>query len=49
MTTTEEQRRTELMITESLEDFLDPQDHTKTIEGYQAPTRAVFTAQKKGR
>ena len=49
MTTTEEQRRTELMITESLEDFLDPQDHTRTIEGYQAPTRAVFTAQKKGR
>lgn len=49
MTTTEEQRRTELMITESLEDFLDPNDHTRTVEGYQAPTRAVFTARKKGR
>ena len=49
MTTIEEQRRTELMTTESLEDFLDPHDHTRTVEGYQAPTRAVFTAQKKGR
>ena len=48
MTTTEEQRKTELMITESLEDFLDPTDPTKTIEGYQAPTRAVFIAHKKG-
>jgi tRNA (mo5U34)-methyltransferase len=47
MTTTEEQRQTELMTTQSLKDFLDPNDHTKTIEGYQAPTRAVFTAKRK--
>jgi tRNA (mo5U34)-methyltransferase len=48
MTTIEEQRKTNLMTTESLEDFLDPADPTKTIEGYQAPTRAVFIAHKKG-
>ncbi|VEC80284.1 tRNA (mo5U34)-methyltransferase [Raoultella ornithinolytica] len=33
-TTTEEQRRTEWMITESLADFLDPEDNSKTLEGY---------------
>lgn len=48
MTTTAEQRQTELMRTESLQNFLDPQDPTKTIEGYQAPTRAVFIAHRKG-
>lgn len=47
MTTVEEQRPTELMITESLPDFLDPTDSTKTVEGYQAPTRAVILARKK--
>ena len=47
MTTTSEQRPTELMVTESLKDFLDPTDPTKTIEGYQAPTRAVFTARRR--
>ena len=29
---------------ESLADFLDPNDHTKTIEGYPAPTRIIVTA-----
>lgn len=48
MTTTDEQRPTELIKTESLPDFLDPLDPTKTIEGYQAPTRAVFIAHRKG-
>ncbi|MEE9310419.1 MAG: tRNA 5-methoxyuridine(34)/uridine 5-oxyacetic acid(34) synthase CmoB, partial [Cocleimonas sp.] len=43
-TSIEEQRSTEWMEFESLEDFLDPDDHTKTIEGYPAPKRAVVIA-----
>jgi len=43
-TTSEEQRRTEWMEFESLENYLDPRDSTKTIEGYPAPRRAVLTA-----
>ncbi|WP_146117276.1 DUF1698 domain-containing protein, partial [Haemophilus influenzae] len=27
-------------------DFLDSNDHSKTIEGYQAPKRAVILANK---
>ncbi|HBQ68583.1 MAG TPA: tRNA 5-methoxyuridine(34)/uridine 5-oxyacetic acid(34) synthase CmoB, partial [Leclercia adecarboxylata] len=46
VTTTEEQRRTEWMTTESLAEFLDPDDRTKTIEGYPAPIRAVLIATK---
>jgi tRNA (mo5U34)-methyltransferase len=38
-TTFEEQRKTEWILGESLEDFLDPNDHSKTIEGYPAPKR----------
>lgn len=45
-TTREEQRVTDWMDFESLENFLDPHDHTKTIEGYPAPRRAIFTARK---
>ena len=45
-TTLEEQRRTDWMITESLAEFLDPNDRSKTIEGYPAPTRAVLIARK---
>ncbi|MFT2090713.1 tRNA 5-methoxyuridine(34)/uridine 5-oxyacetic acid(34) synthase CmoB [Paraglaciecola sp. 2405UD69-4] len=45
-TTIEEQRATEWMDTQSLEDFLDPDDHNKTIEGYPAPLRAVLIAEK---
>ncbi len=45
-TTLDEQRKTDWMIFESLEDFLDPDDHTKTIEGYPAPMRAIFKATK---
>lgn len=41
-----EQRKTNWLENESLIDFLDPDDHTKTIEGYQAPTRAVILANK---
>jgi tRNA (mo5U34)-methyltransferase len=45
-TTASEQRSTDWMTFESLPDFLDPTDSTKTIEGYQAPVRAIVTAQK---
>ncbi len=38
-TTSEEQRKTPWILGESLEDFLDPNDPTKTIEGYPAPRR----------
>ncbi len=48
VTSTEEQRSTEWMTFHSLKDFLDPEDHTKTIEGYPAPMRAVVTAQVSG-
>ncbi|WP_371373163.1 tRNA 5-methoxyuridine(34)/uridine 5-oxyacetic acid(34) synthase CmoB [Thalassotalea aquiviva] len=40
----EEQRQTRWMETESLEDFLDPSDPNKTIEGYPAPLRAIIVA-----
>jgi tRNA (mo5U34)-methyltransferase len=42
-----EQRSTDWMRYQSLEDFLDPNDHSKTIEGYQAPTRATIIASRK--
>ena len=45
VTTTEEQRKTSWMEYESLEDFLDPEDSTKTIEGHPAPRRAIFIAE----
>lgn len=43
-TSLEEQRATAWMENESLIDFLDPNDHSKTIEGYPAPLRAVVIA-----
>ncbi|MCW8800436.1 MAG: tRNA 5-methoxyuridine(34)/uridine 5-oxyacetic acid(34) synthase CmoB [Desulfobacter sp.] len=43
-TTLEEQRKTQWIQTESLEDFLDPEDPSKTVEGYPAPVRAIYTA-----
>lgn len=43
-TSLEEQRKTDWMTFESLVDFLDPEDNTKTIEGYPAPKRAVYIA-----
>lgn len=43
-TTIEEQRKTSWMENQSLIDFLHPDDHNKTIEGYPAPLRAVLTA-----
>jgi len=44
-TTVKEQRRTDWMTFQSLENFLAPEDHSKTIEGYPAPVRAVFIAE----
>ena len=44
MTTSREQRRTEWMTFESLADFLDPNDSSKTVEGYPAPKRAIVLA-----
>jgi tRNA (mo5U34)-methyltransferase len=45
VTTIEEQRKTPWMEYESLSDFLDPEDSTKTIEGHPAPRRAIFIAE----
>lgn len=45
-TTIAEQRQTEWMHFESLQDFLHPQHPELTIEGLPAPRRAIFTAQK---
>jgi len=44
LTTTAEQRRTDWMTFDSLAQFLDPNDPSKTIEGYPAPTRALIKA-----
>lgn len=44
ITTTEEQRSTEWMIFESLREALDPDDPTKTVEGWPAPHRVIVTA-----
>ena len=43
-TTPDEQRSTSWMTYQSLPDFLDPADSTRTIEGYPSPKRAVITA-----
>lgn len=44
VTTPDEQRSTEWMTFESLADFLDPVDSSKTVEGLPAPKRAIYTA-----
>lgn len=43
-TTTDEQRTTPWMDFESLADFLDPQDPSRTLEGHPAPRRAILLA-----
>ena len=43
-TSFEEQRKTRWIQTETLKDFLDPNDPDKTVEGYPAPVRAIFIA-----
>ncbi len=45
-TSMEEQRTTEWMPSHSLANFLDPDDHNRTIEGYPAPLRAVMIAKR---
>jgi tRNA (mo5U34)-methyltransferase len=45
-TTPEEQRTTDWMRFQSLPDFLDPDNPQKTCEGYPAPRRAVFLAER---
>lgn len=46
VTSLDEQRRTEWMQFHSLKEFLDPNDIGKTIEGYPAPKRGLFIADK---
>ncbi|MEM7359824.1 MAG: tRNA 5-methoxyuridine(34)/uridine 5-oxyacetic acid(34) synthase CmoB [Pseudomonadota bacterium] len=46
VTSLDEQRRTEWMQFHSLEQFLDPLDRAKTIEGHPAPKRGIFIARK---
>jgi len=45
-TGSDEQRSTDWMRFESLKDYLDPNDDSKTIEGYPAPKRAIAIARK---
>lgn len=45
VTSTDEQRRTAWMAFQSLADFLDSADSTRTREGYPAPRRALLLAQ----
>lgn len=46
ITSVDEQRRTSWMQYHSLREFLDPHDINKTIEGYPAPKRGIFIAEK---
>lgn len=46
VTSKEEQRKTKWSFDESLEDFLDKNDSTKTVEGYPAPKRVYIKARK---
>jgi tRNA (mo5U34)-methyltransferase len=46
VTTPEEQRKTEWIEGQSLEDFLDPEDPSKTVEGYPAPKRVYVRLTK---
>jgi tRNA (mo5U34)-methyltransferase len=47
-TTSEEQRKTPWIDSDSLDAFLDPMDHRLTREGYPAPIRAVVIAESAG-
>ena len=46
VTTSEEQRKTLWSFDKTLEDFLAPNDKTKTVEGYPAPKRVYVKARK---
>jgi tRNA (mo5U34)-methyltransferase len=45
-TKSEEQRRTDWIQTQSLDDFLDKNDQNRTVEGYPAPKRIYIKAKK---
>ncbi|MDR0407830.1 MAG: tRNA 5-methoxyuridine(34)/uridine 5-oxyacetic acid(34) synthase CmoB [Campylobacteraceae bacterium] len=45
-TDTTEQRKTEWILGQSLEDFLDPDDNSKTLEGYPSPKRVYVKVKK---
>ncbi|MDP3466667.1 MAG: tRNA 5-methoxyuridine(34)/uridine 5-oxyacetic acid(34) synthase CmoB [Sulfuricurvum sp.] len=46
VTTSDEQRKTDWIESQSLEDFLDPDDTSKTVEGYPAPVRGYVRLKK---
>lgn len=46
VTDASEQRKTEWIEGESLENFLDPNDNSKTVEGYDAPARVYVRLRK---
>lgn len=46
VTTSDEQRKTDWIESQSLEDFLDVDDSTKTVEGYPAPLRGYVRIKK---
>ncbi len=46
-TTTQEQRKTPWIDSESLEACIDPRNRDRTVEGYPAPLRAVVIAENK--
>jgi tRNA (mo5U34)-methyltransferase len=46
VTSVDEQRSTLWMTHNSLPDYLDPNDPSKTVEGYPAPRRAILVAKK---
>jgi tRNA (mo5U34)-methyltransferase len=45
-TNSSEQRKTEWINTQSLEDFLDKENQNKTVEGYPAPKRVYIKAKR---
>ena len=45
-TTENEQRVTDWMEFESLNDFLDPKDKSRTVEGYPSPMRSIIISDK---
>lgn len=47
VTTINEQRTTEWMPFESLREALDPDDSTRTVEGWPAPRRVIMTASRR--
>lgn len=46
LTDSKEQRKTAWSFDQSLDDFLDPNDSSKTVEGYPAPKRVYVKAKK---